>query len=122
MLPVYLPKEKGGVRASERLQLYRRNRSPSYFVTVTGAVSLNVTTDSAGMTMSLLPVNAAPAVPAPAPASAPIAAPLPPPANPPIRAPAPAPPPIKPAVRLPLPFSSFRYGLVDTSCPPIWDT
>src|SRR5256885_2292112 len=53
--------------------------------------------------MSLLPVKAAPAVPAPPPARAPIAAPFPPPARPPISAPSPAPPPAITRLRLPLP-------------------
>src|SRR3954470_622005 len=74
-----------------------------YIFTSNGSNNLNETTCSAGRTISLLPVKAAPAVPAPPPANAPMAAPLPPPANAPISAPAPAPPPMKPADRLPLP-------------------
>ncbi|PYV89384.1 MAG: hypothetical protein DMG90_11480 [Acidobacteria bacterium] len=66
--------------------------------------------------MSLLPVKAAPAVPAPPPARAPIAAPLPPPARPPIRAPSPAPPPAITAVRLPLPFAERTNAEVSTWC------
>src|SRR5512146_1270982 len=80
----------------------------------TGCNSLKVTADSAGSTMFLLPVKAAPAVPAPAPAAAPIRAPLPPPARPPTRAPRPAPPPIKPAVRLPLPLAAKPAAAVST--------
>src|SRR5215813_390841 len=76
----------------------------TYFLIVTGLVSLKLMTASAGTVTSLFPVNAVPAVPAPAPTRAPIAAPLPPPASPPIKAPPPAPPPIIAAVRLPLPF------------------
>src|ERR1700735_2177981 len=75
--------------------------------------------DSDGITTSLFPVNASPAVPAPAPTRPPMRAPLPPPARPPIRAPPPAPPPINPAVRLPLPDCAFSYSLVLTRCPPI---
>src|SRR5215471_12741213 len=78
------------------------SRYPDYF-TSTASVRLKVRADSAGSTIFLLPVNAAPAVPAPPPASAPMAAPLPPPARAPINAPAPAPPPINSASRLPLP-------------------
>src|SRR6202158_3615742 len=73
--------------------------------TSSGDVSLKLSADSAGRTISLLPVNAAPPAPAPAPAAAPIAAPLPPPAKPPMIAPSPVPPPAITAVRLPLPFS-----------------
>src|ERR1700681_4244893 len=73
--------------------------------TSSGDVSLKLSADSAGRTISLLPLNAAPPVPAPAPAAAPIAAPLPPPANPPRIAPSAVPPPAITAVRLPLPFS-----------------
>src|SRR5438876_33786 len=64
----------------------------SYFLISSGCTSLKLTAVSAGKTISLFPVYAVPAVPAPAPATAPIAAPLPPPARPPIRAPSPAPP------------------------------
>src|SRR5579864_9443867 len=85
-----------------------------YSLTVTACSSLKLTADSAGKVMSLLPVNAAPAVPAPAPAAAPMAAPLPPPASPPIKAPRPAPPPITTAERLPLPFSLCSLALVST--------
>src|ERR1039458_5387657 len=74
-------------------------------ITVIEWPSLNVTADSAGISTSLLPVAAAPAVPAPAPTRPPISAPLPPPARPPINKPAPAPPPAIFAVRLPLPFT-----------------
>src|SRR6202140_4908295 len=73
--------------------------------TSSGDVSLKLSADSAGRTISLFPVNAAPPVPAPAPAAAPIAAPLPPPAKPPRIAPSAVPPPAITAVRLPLPFS-----------------
>src|SRR5258708_3590860 len=73
--------------------------------TSSGDVSLKLSADSAGRTISLLPVNAAPPVPAPAPAAAPIAAPLPPPAKPPMIAPSAVPPPAITAVRLPLPLS-----------------
>src|SRR5580698_1317269 len=75
--------------------------------------------DSDGITTSLFPVNAAPAVPAPAPIRPPISAPLPPPASPPIRAPPPAPPPMNPAVRLPLPDCSFSYSATLTGFPEI---
>ncbi len=74
-----------------------------YSRTSMACFSLKVNGCSAGRTMSLFPVKAAPAVPAPPPAKAPMAAPLPPPANAPISAPAPAPPPMNPADRLPLP-------------------
>src|SRR5262249_51205183 len=57
-------------------------------------VIVNVSTLSAGMVTSCLPVAAATPVPAAAPAPAPMAAPLPPPARPPINAPAAVPPPI----------------------------
>src|SRR5579862_979507 len=77
----------------------------SLSLTSIGCVSLKVRADSAGRTISLFPVNAAPAPPAPAPAAAPMASPLPPPANPPTSAPRAAPPPASTAVRLPLPFS-----------------
>ena len=85
-----------------------------YFFTSTGFSSLKLRAYSAGITISLLPVNAVPAVPAPAPAKAPIAAPLPPPARPPMSAPKPAPPPISVAERLPLPFSLRAYDAVST--------
>src|ERR1700756_172234 len=75
-----------------------------YRLIFTGSVNVNATADSAGSRISLLPVNAVPAPPAPAPAAAPISAPLPPPAKPPISAPSPAPPPTRVPVRLPLPF------------------
>src|SRR6516164_7194450 len=81
-------------------------------------VVLKLTADSAGIVSSLLPVNAAPAVPAPAPTRPPMRAPFPPPARPPIRAPAPAPPPIKTAERLPLPFFVTTYSSVAT----LWGT
>src|SRR5215472_11062246 len=57
-------------------------------------VIVNVSTLSAGITASRLPVAAATPVPPAAPAPAPIAAPLPPPIKPPIKAPPAAPPPI----------------------------
>ena len=76
------------------------------FGTVSECSSRKVSVVSAGITMSLLPVNAAPAVPAPAPTRPPMSAPLPPPARPPISAPAPPPPAINPAERFPLPFSA----------------
>ena len=79
-------------------------------------VVLKLTADSAGMESSLFPVNAAPAVPAPAPTRPPISAPLPPPARPPIKAPPPAPPPIMTAERLPLPFCVTTYSSVLTRC------
>src|SRR5579859_8209547 len=93
-------------------QRHRDGRAPSlrsgcqknYCFTSTDFVSLKLSADSAGMTMFLLPVKAAPAVPAPAPARPPMSAPLPPPASPPMSAPAPAPPPIITVDRLPLPF------------------
>src|SRR5215469_3271707 len=80
-----------------------------HYLTTRDCSSLKLTADSAGRTMSLLPVKALPAVPAPAPARAPIAAPLPPPAIPPIRAPRPAPPPVVAAVLLPLPLTVLSY-------------
>src|SRR5690242_7434539 len=86
---------------------------PAYRIS-TGCSSLKLTALSAGRTMSLLPVKAAPAVPAPAPAAAPIAAPLPPPAKPPMSAPSPAPPPIATAERLPLPFIVRLTAAVST--------
>src|ERR1700730_11347607 len=85
------------------LRYFCRGYLPAF--TSSGAVSLKLSADSAGRTISLLPVNAAPPVPAPAPAAAPIAAPLPPPANPPMIAPSAVPPPANTAVRFPLPFS-----------------
>src|SRR6266481_8819127 len=74
-------------------------------LTSSGDLSLKLSADSEGRTISLLPVNAAPPAPAPAPAAAPIAAPFPPPAMPPMMAPSAVPPPAITAVRLPLPFS-----------------
>src|SRR5882762_2874834 len=85
------------------LRDFCRDYLPAF--TSSGDVSLKLSADSAGRTISLLPVNAAPPVPAPAPAAAPIAAPLPPPAKPPMIAPSAVPPPAITAVRLPLPFS-----------------
>src|SRR5215467_13201346 len=73
-------------------------------LTLSGDLRVKATADSAGNSISLLPVKAVPAVPAPAPAAAPMAAPLPPPASPPISAPSTAPPPAITAVRLPLPL------------------
>jgi len=64
--------------------LARRYRH--YIFTVRGSASLKLRVDSAGRTISLLPVYAAPAVPAPAPTAVPIRAPLPPPASPPMSA------------------------------------
>src|SRR5437879_12178293 len=89
---------------------FARNHS----LTEMGCSSLKLTADSAGKTISLLPVKAAPAVPAPAPAAAPMAAPLPPPASAPINAPAPAPPPMNPALLLPLPFKELVTAVVWT--------
>src|SRR3979490_897049 len=86
------------------------------YFTSNGASSLKLTADSAGRTMSLLPVNADPAPPAPAPAKAPMAAPLPPPANPPMSAPTPAPPPVRTAVLLPLPFAERVTAEVSIEC------
>src|SRR5262249_58907603 len=80
--------------------------------TSTGCFSLNVKAVSAGKTIDFLPVNAAPAVPAPAPAAAPMAAPLPPPDIPPKAAPTPAPPPIAIADRLPLPLVELPVAVV----------
>src|SRR5271157_836823 len=77
-------------------------------------VVLKLAADSAGIVNSLLPVKAAPAVPAPAPTRPPMRAPLPPPAIPPISAPPPAPPPIRTAERLPLPFWVTQYSSVPT--------
>src|SRR5271169_978298 len=74
------------------------------------------TADSAGMVSSLLPVKAAPAVPAPAPTKPPMRAPFPPPASPPMSAPPPVPPPIMTADRLPLPFCVTTYSSVLTLC------
>src|SRR6266567_172768 len=90
-----------------------------YLLTLSGALKVNATADSAGNTISLLPVKAVPAPPAPAPAAAPIAAPLPPPARPPIRAPRPAPPPTIAPVRFPLPFRVCVKVAVSTGnwCP-----
>src|SRR5436305_7285689 len=107
-----VPKKKMGLRIAGlgfelSLNSYRSS---------TGWVSLNVKALSACSTMSLLPVNAAPAVPAPAPAAAPMAAPLPPPANAPIRAPAPAPPPMNPTDLLPLPLSERATDVVSIWC------
>src|SRR5207249_7516344 len=82
--------------------------------TSSGCWSLKVSADSAGSTMSLLPLNAAPVVPAPPPARAPMAAPLPPPARPPISAPTPAPPPAITAVRLPFPLAERTREEVST--------
>src|SRR5579859_7659470 len=70
--------------------------------------------DSAGKTISLFPVKAAPPAPAPAPAAKPIAAPLPPPARPPINPPRAAPPPANTAVRLPFPFSVKVFAAART--------
>src|SRR5690348_3034861 len=91
----------------------------SYLLSCTGLVSLKLRAYSAGISISLFPVKAVPAVPAPAPASAPIAAPFPPPATPPISAPRPAPPPIIVAERLPFPFSVRPTAVVSTGtfCP-----
>src|SRR5437764_2009521 len=83
----------------------------NYILISTGCSSLKLTADSAGSTISLFPVKAAPAVPAPAPAAAPMAAPLPPPAKPPISAPKPAPPPIITVERLPLPLAKCELAL-----------
>src|SRR5262249_37487699 len=69
---------------------------------------------SAGNRISLLPVNPAPAVPAPAPAAAPIAAPLPPPKMPPRAAPRPAPPAIATVDLFPLPFKDCDQILLST--------
>src|SRR5260370_32171978 len=77
--------------------------------------SVNRNDDSAGRWISLLPVYAAPAVPAPAPAAAPIAAPLPPPKMPPRAAPRPAPPPMAIADLLPLPFKVCDHWLASTA-------
>src|SRR4030088_971449 len=74
-------------------------------LTSIGWVSSKLTSDSAGRTTSLFPVNAAPPAPAPPPAAIPIAAPLPPPARAPIIPPSAAPPPAITAVRLPLPLT-----------------
>src|SRR5207248_1194896 len=86
----------------------------NYILISTGCSSLKLTADSAGRTISLLPVKAAPPAPAPAPTPAPIAAPLPPPAKPPISAPRPAPPPIITAERLPLPLAKWELAAVCT--------
>ena len=86
------------------------------YLTSIGCSSLKLRADSAGRTMSLLPVKAAPPAPAPPPASAPIAAPLPPPARPPINAPNPAPPPARTAVRLPLPVAVRDTEEVEIDC------
>ena len=88
-------------------------------VTVIGEDEIKVTTDSAGIATPLLPVSAAPAVPAPAPTNPPISAPLPPPASPPIKAPPPAPPPTIAPVRLPLPLTVCSNSCVVTAYPPI---
>src|ERR1700691_6209732 len=71
---------------------------------VSSSCRRKVTTDSAGIDRSRLPVKAAPRAPAPPPAKPPTTRPTPPVASPPISMPMPAPPPMKAALRLPLPF------------------
>src|SRR5579871_2785287 len=94
-----------------------------YSRTSMACLSLKVKGCSAGSTISLLPVKAAPAVPAPPPANAPMAAPLPPPANAPISAPAPAPPPMNVAERFPLPLTERATMPVSTEVSlPLIDT
>src|SRR5260370_17420989 len=61
-------------------------------LTSSGDLSLKLSADSAGRTISLFPVNAAPPAPPPAPAAAPTPAPPPPPALPPTVPPLPYPP------------------------------
>src|SRR5262249_15531445 len=102
-------------KAAQRVASRINSQNTAYF-TSSGCSSLKVNADSAGRTMSLLPVKAAPPVPAPAPASAPMAAPLPPPASPPINAPSPAPPPASTAVRLPLPVCVRLTADVSIAC------
>src|SRR5579871_2581744 len=89
-----------------------------FSVASTGAESVKLSTDSAGMTICLFPVKVEPAKPAPPPARAPMAAPLPPPAIPPMTAPSPAPPPLATAVRLPLPFSVLSRVPVEIAYEP----
>ncbi len=109
--------ERGGIERSSTCGLHATKANPGlvpwaaflattndYFTSI-DCSSLKLRADSAGRTMSLLPVKAAPPAPAPPPASAPIPAPLPPPARPPINAPSAAPPPARTAVRLPLPVA-----------------
>src|ERR1700719_3466072 len=86
-----------------------------YFIS-TGCSSLKLRADSAGRTISLFPVKAAPPAPAPPPASAPIPAPYPPPASPLINAPSAAPPPARTAVRLPLPVAVRDTEDVEMDC------
>src|SRR5450631_4438514 len=81
------------------------NDHDQHYFTSIDCSNLKLSADSAGSRTSLLPVKAAPPVPAPPPASAPMPAPLPPPARPPIKAPRAAPPPANTAVRLPFPDS-----------------
>src|SRR5579862_9339901 len=90
-----------------------------FFLTSRGSSNWNVSFVSGAMVISLSPVSAAPAVPAPAPAPAPMAAPLPPPATAPMMAPNAAPPPAPTAVRLPrlLPDSVTSEVLSRYSCP-----
>src|SRR5260370_10091452 len=85
-------------------------------LTSSGALSLKLSADRAGRTISLFQVNAAPPAPAPAPAAAPIAAPFPPPAMPPMMAPSAVPPPAITAVRFPLPFSVRLTAEVSIGC------
>src|ERR1017187_3692294 len=77
------------------------------------------TIDSAGMSISRLPVNPATAVQAPPPARPPTATPTPPEASPPTSIPSPDPPAIKAVERLPLPFLLRIRSLVSNGycCP-----
>src|SRR5260370_19694466 len=84
------------------LRDFRRGYFPG--LTSSGDLSLKLSADSAGRTISLFPVNAAPPPPPPPPAPAPIAAPFPPPAMSPINAPRAAPPPATAHARVPFPL------------------
>src|SRR5258708_198130 len=82
---------------------------PAYCLNLSGWDNSKGTAGSAGKTMSLFPVRAAPPAPAPPPAAIPIAAPLPPPARAPMIPPTAAPPPARTAVRLPFPFAENLF-------------
>src|SRR6266446_9089904 len=111
-IPIEVGESKGKLRNEKRFNVETqfgcvftaslRDFHRGYFpgLTSSGDLSLKLSADSAGRTISLFPVNAAPPTPAPAPAPAPIAAPFPPPAMPPIIAPSAVPPPILPTLLL----------------------
>src|SRR5258708_29976224 len=87
----------------------------SYFPLISIAFSsLKLSLFAGSMVIAGLPVNAAPAVPAPAPAPAPIAAPFPPPASAPMSPPTTAPPPAPIAVLLPRPLPDSVTDVVRT--------